>query len=160
MNEAPLWHILAGEMVARARPPLELVRGWEKTHTDRHTQVWIPICWCSHKGTNSQWIGAVNSVAMLLSHSTPIFIYLLAVMAAMTEQLTLRKPPRLNDIPSSNGVKILRAPGLVWWFWRELACSRVVGCIQGANCSNAFTHLPCELCLCVSQSEAKCHLII
>ena len=149
MNEAPLWHIPAGEMVARARPPWslsEVGRGQTHRHTDvhtqTHTQVQIPICWCSHSGTNSQWIGAVNSVEMLLSHSTPIFTYLLAAMAAMTGSLTLRKPPRLRNVPSSSGVKILRAPGLVWWFWRELMCSWVVGCIQGANCSNAFTLLP------------------
>lgn len=136
---------------------LEVGEGHTETHT--HAQVRIPICWCSHTGTNSQWIGAVNSVATLLSHSTPIFTYLLAAMAVMTGPLTLRKPPRLHNVPSSSSVKILRAPGLVWWIWRELACSRVVGCIQGANCSNAFTRLPC-VCVCVSQSEAKCHLII
>lgn len=91
-------------------------------------------------------MGAVNSVAMLLSRSTPIFTYLLAAMAAMTGPLTLRKPPRLHDV--------LRAPGLVWWFWRELACTRVVGCIQGANRSNAFTLPPYE-CVCVSRSEVS-----
>ena len=135
-------------MVASARPPLEPVR-----HTHTHTQVPLPICWCSHRGTNSQWMGAVNSVVTLLSHSTPIFTYLLAAMAAMTGPLTLRKPPRLRDVPSSGSVKILRAPGLVWWFWRELACSRVVGCIQGANRSNAFTRLASQVCVCVCVSK-------
>lgn len=91
---------------------------------------------------------------MLLSHCTPIFIYLLAAMAVMTRPLTLRQPLRLHEVPSSSSVKILRAPGLVWWFWRELACTQVVGSIQGANCSNAFTLLPYE-CVCASQSEVS-----
>lgn len=94
----------------KTKDPLELVRGWERTHTHTHTQVQTPICWCS------QWIGAVNSVATLVSHSTPIFTYLLAAMAAMTGPLMLRKPPRLHNVPSSRSVKILRAPGPVWWF--------------------------------------------
>lgn len=119
---------------------------WKNTHT--HTQVRITPRWCSHGPTGG--IGAVDSVAKQLSHSTPIFTYLLAAMAAMTGPLTLRKPPRLHDVPSSGTVTFLRAPGLVWWFWRELACSRVVGCIQGANCSNVFTRLPFES-LCVSK---------
>lgn len=109
MNETPLWHILAGEMVARARPPLELVRGREKTNTHRNTHRCGYIFSDAH--TNSQWIGAVESAATALSHSIPMFTYLLAAMAAMTGPLTLRKPPRLHDVPSSDSVKILRAPG-------------------------------------------------
>lgn len=137
----------------KSKAPLELVRGWEKTRTHTHARVRIPFCWCSHRGSNSQWMDAVNSEATLLSNSTPIFTYLLAAMAAMTGPLTLREPPRLDDVPSSSSVKILRAPGLVWWFWRELACSRVVGCIQGANCSNAFTLLPRE-CVCLKAKRS------
>ena len=113
----------------------------------------------TRRGTNSGWIHAVNSVAMPLSHSTPMFTYLLAATAVMTGPLTLRQPPRLYDVPSSSSVKILRAPGLVWWFWRELACTWVVGCIQEANCSNAFTLLPYE-CVCASQSEVSLNNLV
>lgn len=111
-----------------------------------HAQVCTPICW------GSQWTCAVNST--LLHRSSALFTYLLAAMAAMTGPLTHRRPPPLLNVPPSGCVKILRAPSLVWQSWLQSACTRVVGCIQGNNCFNAFTLLVHE-CVCVSQSKVS-----
>lgn len=78
------------------------------THIHRYEHLFTVV----HRGEHAH-SGAVSSVATLLRHSSPVFTYLFAAMAAMTGSLTLRKPPRLHDVPSSSGVKIVRAAGLV-----------------------------------------------
>lgn len=79
-----------------------------RTHTHRCDHLFAAV----HRGEHAH-SGAVSSVATLLRQPSPVFTYLFVTMAAMTGPLTLRKPPRLHDVPSSSSVKILRAAGLV-----------------------------------------------
>lgn len=150
----------SNENGGKTEASLGLVGGLPRTHWRVLAQVCIPIFWGSHAGQQTHR-GCVLSTSRPCCLAAPLPCLLIYWLRWLWWQghSPSDSLPELHKVPSSRSVKFLRAPGPVWWFWRALACTQVVGSIQGANCSNAFTLLPYE-CVCVSQSEGSLNNLV